>query len=425
MRTYTTTLLCFVSLALFVQCDLLKRGQEQKAGADGAAGASSNSGSSGNTSTQTTTNAATTAEPTADPSKGATSGCAWPENGSKDVTITKGCSLVAKHSLSMSDGATLTIEEGAKIAFETDTYLWIDYGKLVVKGTDAQPVTFTSSNKSPAPGDWVGIGFQDKTSSGTTLDHVIIEYAGSKSSGGQGAIRIYSMRQGGRISMTNSTIRSTSQFGLVAEDNATFGKFENNTFKENKSGSVRATAEVLGSFGRGNTFSQPIHVSDSTVDQTTTWPPFDVPVLVDGNIRIKSDSSTPTLTIAEKTIIKVGQEHYFEIGPDPGALVAKNVTFTSNSPAPSEGDWGTIFIYNKSGGTEISGCTFEYFGSGSSGAHGGVTLNGAAAKDLKGVTITNNVFRKGKQQAMYSNDGKCEPFDKQNKVEGIPFCNKP
>jgi hypothetical protein len=397
---------------------------KQKAGGDAAATTAATT-SGGNTASQTTTTNAATAEPTSDPSKGATVGCVWPDDGRKDVTFTKGCSLVAKHNLTMDEGATLTFEEGVKVSFDTDTYMWVDYGKMVVKGTDAAPVIFTSSNKSPAPGDWAGIGFKEKTSAGTTIDHLIVEYAGSKAASGVGGIHVETMRQGGRISITNTTVRSSSQFGLVADDNATFGKFENNMFKENKSGSVRAFAEVLGSFGRGNTFSQPIHVVNSKVDQTTTWPPFDVPVLIDGNIEIASDSSVPTLTIADKTIMKMGQDTYFDIGGSPGALVAKNVTFTSNSPSPSEGDWATIFIKRKSNGTDIENCTFEYFGSSSAGARGGITLWGMSATDLKGVKIANNTFRKGKQDAMHSDDGKCDPYDKTNKVEGIPFCNKP
>lgn len=417
--------LCLGSCALVLAlagCDLLKRGSEKAEAADAGA-TTANSGS-----TTTTATGATTAEATADPSKGATTGCTWPENGTvdKDFTITKGCSVVAKHTIEIHEGATFTVEEGVKISFETDAYLWVDYGKMVVKGTDAQPVTFTSANKSPAPGDWVGIGFREKTMSGTSLDHLIIEYAGSKSSNGDGGIHLESMRQGGRISLTNSTIRSSAQFGLVADENGTFAKFENNTFKENKSGSVRAVAEALGSFGRGNTFSQPIHVIQSIVDQTTTWPPFDVPVFIDGNITVKSDSAVPTLTIADKTIVKMGQDTFFSIGEGgPGALVAKNVLFTSNSPSPAAGDWATIFIYPKTSGTDIEGCTIEYFGSTTASAHGGITIEDVIAKDIKSVTITNNTFRKGKPQAMSSSDNKCEPFDKTNKVEGIPFCSKP
>ncbi len=420
MRTVTFAILA--SLVTLTGCDILKRGGDKSS----AAGSATTSGSTAGPSSASGTND-TTAANTSDPSKGATKGCAWPDDSAadKDITITKGCTVTAKNNITLREGATMTIEEGVKISFDTDAYLWVDYGKLIVKGTSDAPVTFTSANKSPAAGDWVGVGFREKTMAGTSIDHLIIEYAGSKSSNGEGAIRLESMRQGGRITITNSTIRSSAQFGLVADDNGTFAKFENNTFRDNKSGSLNVVAEMLGTVGRGNTFGQPIHVKDSTVDQTTTWPPFDVPVFVDGNIQVKSDSSVPTLTIADKTILKMGQDHYFGVGDNPGALVAKNVTFTSASASPSEGDWATIFIYRKSSGTDIENCTFEYFGSDTSGAKGAITLWGMNTTDLKGVTISNNTFRKGKQQAMHSDDNKCAPLDKSNKVEGIPFCSKP
>jgi len=395
-------------------CDMLKRKNEEKP-ASGTSTAST-PGSTG----ATATNTGTVAESN-DPSKGATTGCAWPDGDiHKDITFTKGCSVVAKSSPTVYDGAPVTFEAGVKVAFDTDIYFWVDYGKVIIKGTDSAPVTFTSANKSPAPGDWVGMGFREKTMAGTSIDHLIVEYAGSKAASGEGAVRLERMRQGGRISMTNSTIRNSGQFGLVADENGTFSKFENNTFKDNKSGSLRVVAEVPGSFGRGNTFTNPIHIQQSEVDQTTTWPPFDVPVVIDGYVEVKSDSSVPTLTIAEKTTVKMAQNMYFSI--DGGALVAKNVTFTSAAPSPSEGDWVGIFIHKKSNGTDIENCTFEYFGSTDAGGSAGLMFWGTNAKDVTGVKVSNNTFRKGKQAAMASNDHDCKPF-KDNKAEGVPLCH--
>jgi hypothetical protein len=47
---------------------------------------------------------------------------------------------------------------------------------LVVQGTAAQPVVFTSGKSSPVPGDWAGLWLM--TSNGSQIDHAIIEYAG-------------------------------------------------------------------------------------------------------------------------------------------------------------------------------------------------------------------------------------------------------
>jgi len=147
--------------------------------------------------------------------------------------------------------------------------------------------------------------------------------------------------------------------------------------------------------------------------------------MIDGNVSVGSDSSTPALTLGEKNTIKMGQDTYFNIAHNgAGAIIAKNVTFTSASPAPAAGDWGAIFLNAKSGTSDIEGCTFEYFGSQSGNANGAITLYGTSAKDLHNVTIQNNTFRKGKLQAMHSDDHTCAPYDKSNKVEGLPFCNK-
>ena len=339
----------------------------------------------------------------------------------------KGCSVTIKEAIHVDEGATLTIEEGVKMAFDTDQYLWVDYGKLVVKGTDAAPVLFTSSNKSPAAGDWLGIGFAEKVSAGTSLDHLIIEYCGSKANGGHAGIHMDALRNSGRIAITNSTVRKGAQFAIDSSDQGGFAKFEGNTFSENKMGSMQVGANTLGTIGARNKFGDPIHVIDSHLDSTQTWPTFDVPVILDGNIHVTSDSTAPTLTISPGTTIKVSQDRYISIGEgNGGAVVAKNVTFTSASATPAEGDWGAIFIYGKTSGTTFDGCTFEYFGSSSDGAHGLFTLYGTNAKDLKSVTIANNTFRKGKQGIMHSDDNDCGAYAKApNKIEGgLAYCKK-
>lgn len=352
-------------------------------------------------------------------------GCDIPGSIKADYTITKGCSLVVKESVRVDEGATLTIEEGAKLSWETDTFLWVDYGKLVVKGTEKDPVLFTSNNKSPAAGDWVGVGFAEKVASGTSVDHLIVEYAGSKASGGEAAIHLDGMRAPGRVSITHSTFRKSAQFGLSSTENGNFAKFENNSFAENKLGSMRVWGSTLGSVGAGNKFVDPIHVLDSPVHETQSWPPFDVPVILEGSLHIKGDSTAPTLTLAPGTIVKVAQDIYIEVGSDGGgALVAKNVTFTSASATPAEGDWAGIFIYSKSNGTSFDGCTFEYFGNKAGGGEGALTLYGVNAKDLRNVTVTNSTFRHGKLSAMSSDDHDCAAYPKGNKAEGVPFCAK-
>ncbi len=86
-------------------------------------------------------------------------------------------------------GITLTIEPGVTVKFDNLKALQIN-GQLVAIGTNSNYITFTSSNSAPAAGDWGYIFFSDLSTdavfdaqgnytSGSIMDHCIVEYAGS------------------------------------------------------------------------------------------------------------------------------------------------------------------------------------------------------------------------------------------------------
>ena len=87
---------------------------------------------------------------------------------------------------------TLTLEAGVTLKFEkaSTTPTLVTFGDggqpvdknaaLVVRGTAAAPVRFTSAAATPAPGDWAGLWL--RTSNGSQIDHAIIEFAGGDAS---------------------------------------------------------------------------------------------------------------------------------------------------------------------------------------------------------------------------------------------------
>ncbi len=103
--------------------------------------------------------------------------------------------IVNGGSVRVGNGATLTIEPGVEVRFEPLQSLLVGYttdgqGTLVARGTEAQPILFTSNSPTPAPGDWTRIDFLDLAADATfngswdyidgcILEHVIVEYAGS------------------------------------------------------------------------------------------------------------------------------------------------------------------------------------------------------------------------------------------------------
>ncbi len=84
---------------------------------------------------------------------------------------------VVTSNLTLIGSASLTVEEGVTVYFNAGTQLTVLNGSLLVSGTAADPVLFTSwrdtSGGTPVAGDWGGIHFLD----GTLDSATIIEYA--------------------------------------------------------------------------------------------------------------------------------------------------------------------------------------------------------------------------------------------------------
>jgi hypothetical protein len=86
--------------------------------------------------------------------------------------------------------ATLTVEPGVTVRFGSargSSGIFIGSsdtreGQIVARGTASEPIRFTSAKATPGPGDWMGLYFRHYPVSGTTFEHVTIEYAGGESS---------------------------------------------------------------------------------------------------------------------------------------------------------------------------------------------------------------------------------------------------
>ena len=113
----------------------------------------------------------------------------------EDTTLTQaGSPYVVGDSIVVGCGATLTIEPGVVLRFDTCRDLAVGLttfgpGTLIARGTEDEPIIFTSSALTPIPGDWTGFRFGDAAIdatfdgsgnylSGCILEHAIVEFAG-------------------------------------------------------------------------------------------------------------------------------------------------------------------------------------------------------------------------------------------------------
>lgn len=95
-----------------------------------------------------------------------------------NTTWNKALPYVVSNSVTVKNGATLTIEAGARILFNKDATLFVD-GTLQVNGTVSEPVEFGSERLEAVyndlPGQWKGLYFR-KTGNGV-INHSMIKNA--------------------------------------------------------------------------------------------------------------------------------------------------------------------------------------------------------------------------------------------------------
>ncbi len=104
-------------------------------------------------------------------------------------------SIVVGDEREESPDASLTLEAGVTLAFNRQTshtnglvvngaYRGGHYepqGALIIEGTASLPVTLTSAEVPPAPGDWMGIYFSHALDPRTRIEHAEIHFAGGDS----------------------------------------------------------------------------------------------------------------------------------------------------------------------------------------------------------------------------------------------------
>ncbi len=133
--------------------------------------------------------------------------------------------------------AILTIDPGVTVKFALYNAIYIGSGGtkgiLVANGTTALPITFTSSQTTPAAGNWYGLNFSGDASSGSVLNNIIVEYGGY---GGAYNSANIALSSSSSPTIRNAIIRNSAGSGIYMSSATNVPKILDSTITANKWG---------------------------------------------------------------------------------------------------------------------------------------------------------------------------------------------
>jgi hypothetical protein len=248
------------------------------------------------------------------------------------------------------------------LKFKAGQALTVGYygpAKLIVKGTEKEPVVFTSADDAVA-GEWQGVRLHDGANR-SSLDGLVVEYAGD---GDKGAIFVDAKD----VTLTHSIVRNAKEIGVRVGDAASFASFTGNTFSKAGKIAVSLPPAALGGLTPPNTFDPDafIEVRHGSVIENAKWQPVGAPLQVMEGVNVDGKNGRATLEIAAGTELRFAPGADLVIGYYSSAGL--RITGTKDKPVKLSGvekrvdGWKGLVVHD-SGEGSIENATFESGGS--------------------------------------------------------------
>jgi len=329
-----------------------------------------------------------------------------------DTTLVAGCYL-ANSSLSVSDGATLTLEPGVTLQFAAGTEMTVGNSSiLVANGTADNPITLTGQEQTA--GYWGGLRLYQSNSTSNVLDNVTIEYGGGYWDAN--LVVVGSSSTPSRVAVTQCTFSNSESYGLYCDENGTISTFSNNTVTANTLGAAWMDANTVGSLDDSSTFSgntaDEVRIWGSSVESDQTWPGINADYRLAGTLTVSADL---TIEPGARLVFEAGQQ--MTVDPD-GTLSAIG---TETSPIEltgveqTEGYWGGLRFYqSNSTSNALDHVTIEY-GGGYWDAN--LLVTGSSSSPSR-VDVTNCTLSGSETYGLYCDENGMLPAFSNNTITG-------
>ncbi|ATB34006.1 Ig-like domain-containing protein [Melittangium boletus] len=286
--------------------------------------------------------------------------------------------------LSITDGATLSLQPGVVVLFAPDAELRVAQGALLAPGSSAQPISLVAPDSS-AQGAWRGLVFASEGSA-SRLEHVSLRGCGQST--GEGACLV--LRDKASPILLDVSVDKSGSLGVsVADDGSSFGPDSARLSVSGSSGfALRLASNHADSLPPNSTFSgngRDAVLLAGDVTRSLSWPNPGVPFVILQRIHVELpvDNLIATLTLTPGTTLRFGPEGELALGGGTylGDLVSEGtadapILFTSDSASPQPGQWRGLHLGPYiTPATRLVHTTVEYAGASGSPRGGTANLN--------------------------------------------------
>ena len=346
----------------------------------------------------------------ADPDGSGGNGDAISQDISVDTTWESGSTYRVAGLVEVRDGATLTIQEGTNIEFESDAGLSIanDGSALVATGSASNPILMTGTEEQA--GFWKGVGIYSSNAQ-NEMTYVEVAYAGSDtwSITGTDTAAAILLETGASLTLANSTVRNSGALGLYGNGGADLSGFTGNTFTDNADAPVRVSAPAAGYLDGASSFANnvggyvEIYGQDVTASMTLAALEDDVPYRFSGSTRVGGGAQ---LTVSSGVEMEFTADAGIAVEDNASSLVAAGTAadpITMTGSQTQDGWWKGIGFYSTNQSNELAHVELAHAGSSTWSITG---TDRAAAILLEGgsrLTLTNSTVRNSGAYGLFGN----------------------
>lgn len=330
---------------------------------------------------------------------------------------------VVRENIFISNSATLTIEPGAIIKFESRTGMFVSFGgnsSIQAIGTKEKRIIFTSDESRTTSGEWIGIKHLDLNSE-SVFEYCTIEYAGQylDSYDKPSSIEF----NGSFLTMNNCTIRYSSGNAVkMGSSFCKFKSFKNNLITEEIHSPLSINANSVSSIGTGNLFDDKSQISvigSLFQNGDHIWQNTEAAYSIDDNFAVFSKTGgSCNLILTPGVQILCSDNFYIGTSSIPANLIANGtpdnpIIFSSrldiNESRP--GDWNGI-IFNKTtpNNSLLNHCIIT---------NGGSSWSNISMSDMADnpVTISNCIIKNSNNYGIYKTSFAATPILSNNTFE--------